>query len=63
VINEKTRRELRTGRHELTKNVRITSMQIVREMPTARPNRAGRKEIRAAGQNLTEAIQGVVGLT
>jgi hypothetical protein len=53
----------RTGRLELIKSGKITSMQIVMEMPTARPNRAGRKKIRAAGQNRTEALRAVVGLT
>jgi hypothetical protein len=63
VKNVKTRRELRTGRWELTKSVRITSMLTAMEMPTARPNRAGRKEIRAGGQNLTEALRVLGGLT
>ncbi len=53
----------RTGRLELIKSGKITSMPTAMAMPTARPNRAGRKKIRAAGQNLTEALRVVVGLT
>jgi hypothetical protein len=63
VINEKTDQVRRTGRWELTGNVRITSMQTAKAMSTAKPIRAGRKKIRAAGQNLQKAIQVLVVLT
>jgi hypothetical protein len=56
-------RELSTGRPELTGSGKITSIQTVMVMPTARPIRAGKKGTRAAGQNLPEAIQLLVVLT